>query len=130
MAITKEGGRQWLQVAKVNFGFADLTDGAAEEAVTLHAGSGVIRASLTITEVFNSATSDTIALSGAGVTLGATDVTALGTTEATAFDSTVLAVNDTVDVTWNGTGAAPTTGAGFVLVEVFTDGKANEVVPV
>ena len=130
MAITKDGGRQWPLVAKVNFGFADLTDETAEEAVDLPAGAVVISASLTVTEVFNSATSDTIALSGGGVTLGATSVTSLGTTAATGIDSTALTAKDTVDVTWNGTGTAPTTGAGFVLVEYLMDGKANEVQPV
>ena len=132
MAITKQGGRQWPLVAKLSFGFADFAgqSGVALDAVDLPAGASVIAASLTITEVFNSGTSDAIDIAGAGTSLAATNAQALGTTADTSLDSTALAVNTAVTLEWTGVGAVPTTGAGFALIEYIQDGKANEVVPV
>jgi hypothetical protein len=132
MAITKQGGRQWPLVAKVSFGFADHSaSGAADECIDLPAGASVIGASITITEVYNSATSDLLELAGAGITVGGADNgSTLGTYEASSLDMTALTVNTAVTLEWTGSGAAPTTGAGFALVEYIQDGKANEVVPV
>ena len=131
MAITKEGGRQWTLLAKVNIGFADVADdsGVALEAVDLPAGAIPLRASLTVTEVFDSATSDTLAVSGGGLTLGATDLQALGTTPVV-VDSTPITALTAVSATWTGAGAAATQGAAFLTVEYARDGKANEVQPV
>jgi len=132
MAITKQGGRQWPLIAKLPFGFADhTTSGVAEDAIDLPAGASVIGASITITEIYNSATTDLLELAGAGITVGGADNgSTLGTYEASALDMTALAVNTAVTLEWTGAGAAPTTGAGFALVEYIMDGKANEVVPV
>jgi hypothetical protein len=113
MAITKDAGRQYPLVAKVDFTYANLTDATAVEAVDLPANAVVTGGHLTITTVFNSATSDTIAVSGGGVTfLGATDVTSTGATIFSTLVAPVFTSNDTIDLTWDGTGTAPTTGAG------------------
>ena len=132
MAITKNPGRQWALVAKVPFGFADFAgnSGVALEAVDLPVGASLTSASLTITEVFDSATSDAIDIAGAGASLAATDAQVLGTTEDTSIDSTALAVQTAVTLEWTGVGAVPTTGAGFALIGYVIDGRANEVQPV
>ena len=131
MAITKNPGRQWALVAKVAFGFADFAgeSGNPLAAVALPVGASLIGASLTITEAFNSGTSDVIDIAGAGASLAGTDVTSLGTTQDTSIDSTAVAVKTDVTLEWTGVGAVPTTGAGFALIEYIQDGRANEVVP-
>ncbi len=132
MAITKEGGRQWPLVAKLSFGFADFTgsSGVALDAIDIPAGGSVTACRLTITEVFNSATSDIIDVAGAGTSLAATDVTALGTTADTSINSTAMTAVTAVTLEWTGSGAVPSTGAGFLLIEYIIDDKANEVQPV
>lgn len=131
MAITKNPGRQWALVAKVAFGFADfLADsGVALPAVDLPVGASVTGASLTIDEVFDSGTSDTFDIAGAGTSLVGTDGQVLGTTVDTSLDSTALAVQTPVTLEWTGVGGAPTQGSGFLLIEYVQDGRANEVVP-
>lgn len=131
MAITKNSGRQWALVAKVAFTSADFLgeSGVALPAVTLPVGASLTSVSLTITEAFDSGTSDTIAIDGGGASLAATDATALGTTQDTSLDSTAVAVKTDVTLTWTGVGAAPAAGAGFALVGYIQDGRANEVVP-
>ena len=131
MAITKEGGRQWPVVAKLPFAIGDfIASGGVEEAIDLPAGASVISASITIDVVFDSTTTDTLEVTGAGITLAGTDGQALGTTEASAIDSTALTVNTPVSLEWTQTGGAGTAGTGFLLVKYVQDGKANEVVPV
>ena len=132
MAITKNPGRQWPLVAKVSFGFADFAgqSGVALAAIDLPAGASVLDASITITEVFNSATSDLLEMAGSGITVGGADNgSTLGTYVTSTLDSTALAVATSVTIEWTGSGAVPTTGAGFGMVEYIMDGKANEVVP-
>ena len=130
MAITKEGGRQWPLVAKMAFAIGDFgASGVAEDAIDLPAGASVISASITIDVAFDSVTSDSLDVAGAGITLAGTDGQALGTTEASAIDSTALTVNTPVTLEWTQVGGAGTAGTGFLLVKYIQDGKANEVVP-
>jgi len=133
MAITKDGGRQYPLVAKLSFGFADFagSSGVALPAIDLPAGASVLEATLTVTTIFNSATTDLLEMAGAGITLGAADNgSSLGTKTTTALDSTALTAAATVTIEWTGVGAVPTTGAGFAMVKYIMDGKANEVQPV
>ena len=131
MAITKNGGRQWPLVAKVDFGFADFAgqSGVALSAIDIPADASVTAARLTITEVFNSATSDAIDVAGAGISLAAVNAQALGSTADTSIDSTASTAVTAVTLEWTGVGAVPTTGAGHLIVEYIQDGKANEVQP-
>ncbi len=131
MSIQKQGGRQWPLVAKMAFGYADHgVSGTPEDAVDVPAGASVIRASVTITEAYDSGTSDVLDVAGAGVTLAAVDATALGTTEASAIDSTALTAKGAVSLEWTGAGAPPAQGAGFLLIEYVQEGKADNVQPV
>jgi len=132
MAITKNPGRQWPLVAKVSFGFADFVgqSGVPLAAIDLPVGASVLDASITITEVFNSATTDLLEMAGSGITVGGADNgSSLGTYVTSTLNSTAVAVATTVTIEWTGVGAIPTTGAGFGMVEYIMDGKANEVVP-
>ena len=131
MAITKQAGRQWPLVGKAEFAFGDLTDATAVEAVDLPYGAIVTGGMLVITTAFDSATSDTIAVSvGSDTLLAAQDVkTAAGSWPFTAGSGPTTAP-DTVDVTWDGTGAAPSAGAGYLIVEYVIDDRATEVQPV
>jgi len=129
MAITKETGRQWPLTAKADFAFGDLTDATAVPAIDVPGGAIVTGGQLVITTAFDSATSDTIAIGdGTNVYLAATDVSATGTTLFTKGGPKYSAP-DTVDVTWDGTGTAPTAGAGYIIVEYILDGRSNEVQP-
>ena len=114
------------------FGFADFAgqSGVPLAAIDVPAGASVIQGSITITEIFNSATTDQIQLAGAGITVGGADNgSTLGSDASLTLDSTAMAVLTTLTLEWTGVGAVPTTGAGFALVEYIMDGKANEVVP-
>lgn len=125
MAITKKAGRQEVISAYVPFGFADLVDATAVAAVDLPEGAIVVGGALVIREVFNSATSDTIAITVNSETLlAATSVAALGSTLLTSGSAAALTAPDTVDVTWDGTGTAPTTGAGYLVVNYIVEGRA------
>lgn len=131
MAITKKPGRQWPLVAKVPFAFADFgASGVAEPALDLPAGASVIAASLTITTVFDSVTSDAIDLAGGGVTLSAVDGQVLGSTADTTIDSTALTVLTTLTIEWTGVGGSTANGAGFALVEYIINDRSTEVQPV
>lgn len=124
----KNNGRQWALVGRQVFDFSEMEDAVAVEALDLPINAVVTGGQLVITEVFNSATSDTITVSGGGASTAAVDVTATGSTALT-LDGTVNTLGDTVDLTWDGTGAVPTTGAGFLIVEYIITGRANENQP-
>ena len=127
MAIANiDSGRQDVLVAVQAFDYSELVDATAVPAVNVPPGAIVVGGQLVITTVFNSATSDTIAVGdGTNAYLAATDVTALG---ATALGGGLpYSVSDTVDLTWDGTGAVPTTGAGYLVLEYVIDGRACEV---
>ncbi|MBT8448163.1 MAG: hypothetical protein KJO69_00640 [Gammaproteobacteria bacterium] len=124
MAITKNVGRQEVISAAVTIGYADVVDATAVEAINLPEGAIVVGGALVVREVFNSATSDTIAVAvNSEALLAATDVTALGSTLLTAGSAAAL-LADTVDVTWDGTGAVPTTGSVVLIVNYVVEGRA------
>jgi len=128
MAITnkdKNTGRQWPLSARQPFDFSQMVSGTAVPAIDLPVGAIVLAGSMVISEVFNSATSDTIAVSGGGASVAATSVAALGRT-ALVVDGVEQALSTTVDLTWTGAGAVPTTGRGYVEVQYIITSRANE----
>ena len=133
MSITKEQERQYPLYGKAEFTYADLVSGAEEPAVKVPAGAVVVGGGmLVITEEFNSGTSDT-GVVGDGVDddryAAGVDMTATGMTELVP-DGYEYNVNDDVSLKWTGAGAAPTTGAGYILVPyIDMNGKAQEIVP-
>jgi hypothetical protein len=132
MSITKNAGRQYPLVAYVDFTYSDLTDATGVEAIDIPANATVIGGGLYIGTVFNSATSDTIDVGDGGdtdrYTASPIDVTALGYTALTLTGYTYTA-SDTIDILWDGTGTAPSTGAGTLIVYYMIDERAQEVVP-
>ncbi len=124
----KNNGRQWPLVARQPFDFSQMTTGAAVPAINLPAGAIVLAGSMVISEVFNSATSDTIAVAGGGASVAATAATTLGRT-ALAVNGSEQALHTTVDLTWVGVGAVPTTGRGYVEVQYIITSRANENQP-
>lgn len=130
MAITKNVGRQEVIAARVTFGYADLADdtGVAEGAIQVPEGAIVIGGYVTVSEVFNSTTSDVMDV-GDGVDpdrYSATPIslTALGTT---ALDLTgyVYTAQDDIDVAWTaGATGTATTGAVEIVVEYIVATRA------
>lgn len=131
MAITKPTGRQYPLVAKVDFTFADFVSGVAAEAVKIPGNCRVSGGHLVISTAFNSGTSDTIQVGDGDSAARYKDsingqAVALTALVPTGYKYTVP---DTIDITWTGVGAAPTAGAGYLMVEYFAENRANEVVP-
>lgn len=130
MPIAKNVNRQYPLVAKVEFDYTSFgASGVAEEAVDLPAGAKVTGGALVITTAFNSATSDAIDVGdgdAANRYLSAQDVkTAVGSFALTPTEKEYTA-KDTVDIEWTGVGAAPSQGAGYLLLEYIIDDRANE----
>lgn len=127
MPITQSSARQYPLVAFVTIGYADVTDAVAENAIDIPAGAKVISADLDVTTAWNSATSDTGALAGAGVTLAATTIAAAGSVSGVSLDgSTVGAGGATITFTWDGTGAVPTAGEAVLSVTYILEDRSNE----
>lgn len=133
MAITKDSGRQSPLVAKVDFAVADLDAGAVTastvfEAVDLPANAIVCGGRLVITEVINGGGATTIAVSvGSDVLLADQDVkTAVGEWPLVPT-GTKYTVSDTADLDLALATSAATTGAGYLEVQYYIDGRACEV---
>ena len=132
MPIKKLSGRQEVIAATADFTFADVTDATYMPAVDLPAGAIVVGGGLAITTIFNSATTDTFAIGdkdGAAAAVNTTyaatsaDITAAGNIPVVPTGKK-YASPSTVGVVWDGTGAAPTAGAGRLTVLYIVDGRA------
>lgn len=122
-----DSGRQDVLVACIPFSYDELTDATAVPAAALPAGAIVLGGQLVISTAFNSGTSDTIAVGDGTITyLAATSVAATGATALTGI-SGVYSASDTVDLTWDGTGTAPTAGSGYLVVEYVKTDRACEI---
>lgn len=132
MAITKDSGRQYPLVARVDFTYSDLTDATGVEAIDIPPGAEIVGGELVIETAFNSATSDTIDVGDGGdtdrYTASPVNVAATGRTALTLTGYTYTA-KDTIDILWDGTGTAPTAGAGYLKVTYTIEDRANEVNP-
>lgn len=128
----KNNGRQWPLVARQVFGFAEMETATAVPLIDLPVGAIVIGGSMVITELFNSATSDTLTVSGGGVSTAAIDADAtggaLGRTALT-LTGAEQTLGDTVDVAASLTGGGATTGAGYVELTYIITSRANENQP-
>lgn len=119
MAITKNPGRQAPSVAIVDFTFEDLVSGTFDPCIAGSGGEEVIGGSFTITEAFNSETSDTFTVGDSGdndrykadIDGQAAARTALVPT------GFALTPGQNFGIKWTGVGAAPTAGAGRVVLE-------------
>jgi hypothetical protein len=137
MTITYDAGRQNALVATMDFLYSDMTDDTYVAMVEVPTNAVVKSVAVIITELFNSATDDKFSI-GDQETGGAADkvefaalsadITALGVVTGIPTGK-VYTVGGTVGVVWNGTGTAPTAGAGTLVVEYYIDGRATEVNP-
>lgn len=127
MAISKSAGRQWPQIAIVEYTYADFTSGVGVEAVDLPPGARVVGGYNGILTAFDSATSDTIEIGDATTAARylSDDGQAAG---GSALVPTGLEYTEggAITIEWTGVGAAPSAGAGVLAVMYTIDGRANE----
>lgn len=124
--IKKDSGRQDTTGAVVEINFSDLTSGVAQAAVEMPANSVVVGGCLGVETPFNSATSDTMAVTDAtGATiLAATSVHAAGGAALTPKGG-MATVQGNISVLWTGVGAPPTQGKVLLAVQYLTKGRTD-----
>lgn len=131
-SVDRNHGTQYPLVATQDFSYAQLTSGSAVGAIKLPYGARVIGGGVLITTAFNSATSDKIDIGDGGDPdrYTSTEITASSTGwTALTLSGYKYTQTDYVDITWTGTGTAPSAGAGTLIVMYVIDGRANEVNP-
>jgi len=128
MALTAELTGQTVLVAMKRFTFDDLTSGETTALFTLPPGTVRLRGSLVIETAFNSGTSDTIDIGDAGAqdALLSNNDGSAGGAALTGFADEVQSTSEAITINWTGAGDAPTTGAGYVVVEYVIDGRSVE----
>ena len=111
MPITKRAARQQVINAYVDISYADLTSGAAAEAIQLPPNAVVISGFVQTTAAFNSGTSDALVV-GDSVTanryLASTSIRTANAVNALTVTGYQPTTQSHVTVTWTGAGAAPT----------------------
>lgn len=134
MAITKKVNRQTTVDAIVDFTFSDLlgTSGVYQVAVDLPAKAIVIGSRIHMDTAFNSGTSDTFSIgdkvgSAAAVTttFSAAAAIAAGAAQVGTLLGKKMTSAGSIGITWTGVGAAPTAGAGRMVVGYIIDGRAS-----
>ena len=135
MAITKDSGRQYPLVARMPFAYTDLVSGTYAGMVDLPVNAIVTDARVVISTLFNSATTDVFSIgdqpTGAAArateySAASADVTAVPTEIVGKTTNYTYTGGGTVRVVWTGTGAAPSAGAGVLVVEYIIDGRTQE----
>ena len=124
-------GRQYPLVARQYFTYEDLESGTLTPALGLPGNSTVIGGEITITEAFDSTTSDSFDVGdgdNASRYASGVDGQATGRTALT-LSGHKYTVPDTVDVTLTSVDGPPSVGAGYVEVHYVIEARANEVQP-
>jgi len=120
MTIVQQPWRGLTVARKAAFVFGDLTDETADPLIDVPAGAIVVGGGLYISTAWNSATTDVMDIGDGGdadrYTVAAIDATAADYTplDLTGYEYTAA---DTIDVTWNGEGTAPSAGVGVLVVQ-------------
>lgn len=129
MAITKNSGRQDVQYARVVVNYDDLTSGAIAEAIDVPAGAIYAGGWVDVITAFDSGTSDVLDV-GDGDTADhyTSSQIDISTTGRTALDTVAKTYDekDTIDVTWTGTGSAPSQGQFELVVGYIREDRAVE----
>lgn len=129
MAITKNAARQDAMYARVEVNYDDLTSGVAAEAIDVPAGAIIVDGYVNVITAFDSVTSDLLDV-GDGDTADRFTASQIdiSTTGATALDLTghEYTEKDTIDVTWTGSGTAPSQGLFELVVAYIRDERAVE----
>lgn len=132
MAITKNPGFQCVKSKIVAFTYADFTDDTYMEAVDLPMNAIVVGGNVVVTTLFNSGTDDKFSIGDKIGSAPATkttyaalsaDITATGVAATITPTGTKYTDAATVGVVWNGSGAVPTAGAGYLRVDYVVDGE-------
>lgn len=129
MAITQSSDRQYELTAIVDFGFADLADSTAENALELPSDAIITGGHVYISEVFNSTTSDSLIVGDsddADEYLGATSIQALGLTALVPTGLKLTAGKSITMTITAGTADTATTGIGQLVVYYIRQGRSNE----
>lgn len=134
MAATKNANRQAPEVAICEFTYSQLTDATYEPMVDLPIGAIVTGGYLAITTLFDSATTDVFSIGDKRGNAAANntryaattaDVTATGRAAAIVPTGEEMTEASTVGIVWDGTGTAPTAGAGILVVEYLVADRAK-----
>lgn len=128
MPITKNRGRQSPITASVEFTFANIVSGAAEEAIDLPAGAIVTGGDIVVMTAFNSATSDVIVVgdsASANRYYASASIATAGRNPLVITGYRTLTTTNRIRVTWTGSGAAPTAGAIRLTVTYIVDKRVS-----
>lgn len=134
MSATKNANRQCVEVATCEFTYDQLTDATYEPMIDLPLGAIVVGGFLAITTLFNSATTDVFSIgdkrgdaAANNTRYAATtaDVTATGRAAEITPTGEEMTEASTVGIVWDGTGTAPSAGAGILVVEYIIADRAE-----
>ena len=132
MAITKDVGRQYPIVAHVTVSYSDLTSGTAEEAIDVPADAIYLWGYVDVKTAFDSATSDVLDVGDGDdddrYTSSQIDISSTGRTDVDVVGQQYTE-SDTIDVTWTGTGSAPSAGEFDLVFAYIIEDRENETRP-
>jgi len=127
MAITADNARQYPLVAKIDFVETDLPAAStAYAAMTLPPNAIVTGGYLAVTTAFDGGADVTLAVSGGGCSLSATDADTGTSHNALTLTGVKQDTGDTVDVTLGGT-IGGTAGIAHLVIEYIIDNRESEV---
>ena len=128
MAFLKNADRQYPLAAVVEISYSDLVSGVPLPVAEVPNDAVVTGGQFIVTQVFNSATSDTVTVGDAddddeykgGINAKSAGTTALVPTGHQYASNTDLVVK------WTGVGTAPTQGKALLIVEYVRQWRSNE----
>lgn len=123
---------QYPITAIVDIAYGDLTDATAVDVLALPQGAVITAMDLVVDTAWNSATSDTFDIGDATdpdrYTSSPVSVATTGVISGVAITGYEGTSSDTyLQVTWDGTGTAPSAGAARLIVQYIVDGRFSEV---
>lgn len=124
----KGNGRQPLEVAYVDIGFADLISGTAVNALELPPNAVVTGGDIVVNTAWNSATSDVATVGDATVAnryYASASIAATGRNALVATGFIATSTQRYVTVTWTGVGAVPTAGSLRLRVDYFVKTRSQ-----
>ena len=128
MPITKNSARQCPVVAHVDINLADLVSGTDLQAIELPLNAVVIDGGITVTEVFNSTTSDVLDVGAATVQhryLNASSLRTLARVPLVPTGFKAGTAERNITVRWVSGGGTPTTGKLRLDVTYYVVGRSE-----
>lgn len=130
MAITLNPNRQQSCWATVDISYADLVSGAAQTAIQLPVGAVVVGGAVVVKTAFNSATSDVIVVgdsASANRYRASVSIASAARQALTATGYETLSTTRGLQVTWTGSGTAPSAGALRLEVEYIVPSRGDAI---